>query len=273
MSKLSVIIPTYNEEGVIRDCLSSLNNQTIKDFEIIVVDDGSTDKTMNILSGMQEAKYRLQILKQKHKGPGEARNLGVKRSKGEVIVFVDADMTFDKNFLKELTSPIVEGAVKGTFSKNEMVSNWDNVWARSWNINEGWEDGRRHPKDYPDSQKVFRAILKSEFEKVGGFDPSLGYMDDWSLSKKLGYEAKNVKGAKFYHKNPETLKEIFSHAKWVAKRPYKLGGVGKLVALVRVSLPISVLVGLFKSVIHLQPAFFVPFERSFQLRPLSQFGF
>ena len=91
--KVTVIIPTYNEEKVIEACLESLSKQTLKDAEIIVVDDGSTDETINILQKVRKSRG-VKIFKQKHKGPGAARNLGVRRAKGEVLVFVDADMTF-----------------------------------------------------------------------------------------------------------------------------------------------------------------------------------
>lgn len=243
---ISVIIPTYNEESVILDCLRSLDNQSIKGFEVIVVDDGSTDKTMHVLSDFRFKNKDLKIFKQEHRGPGEGRNLGAKHAKGDILVFVDSDMTFDKHFLKMLINPILQGTTKGTFSKDEIVSNWSNVWSRCYNKNEGWVDKRRHPRNYPDTQKVFRAVLKSEFEKVGGFTAG-GYNDDWSLSEKLGYEAFSSPNALFYHKNPESLSEIYNHAKWVGKRSYKLGAFGYLVALVRSSLPVSILIGIFNS--------------------------
>jgi glycosyltransferase involved in cell wall biosynthesis len=248
--KVSVIIPTYNEEKVIGECLKSLSVQTQKDTEVIVVDDGSTDDTKRVVGDVK-------FLEQEHKGAGEARNLGAKHAKGDILVFIDADMTFDKDFLKKLTEPIMEGKVKGTFSKEEYVSNWENVWARCWNINEGWEKERRHPKNYPDRQKVFRAVLKSEFERVGGFDPKKGYMDDWSLGQKLKYDAVNAPGAVFYHQNPDNLTDIFVQAKWVAKRPYKLGGAGKIYALLRASLPESLWEGFWKSLFNKEPLFIV----------------
>lgn len=248
--KLSVIIPVYNEEDVIIDCLKSLSHQIYKDFEIIVVDDGSTDN-------LKLKSQNLKILTQNHKGPGAARNLGAKHAKGDILVFVDADMTFDSKFLQELIEPILYAKAKGTFSKNEYVSNWRNRWARCWNINEGWESGRRHPKGYPDKQKVFRAILKSEFHKVGGFDPSRGYTDDWTLSERLGYEAEIASGAKFFHKNPEKLAEVFKHAHWVGKRRYKLGFLGYILALFRSSLPVSLVVGILKGLLNHMPDFII----------------
>jgi glycosyltransferase involved in cell wall biosynthesis len=245
---ISVIIPTYNEEDVIYKCIESLSYQTLTDFEVIVIDDGSNDDTLNILSGVPNSKFGMRVLRSEHIGAGAARNLGAASAKGEILVFVDADMTFEKDFLGRLIEPIEKGA-KGTFSKEEIVSNWDNPWARCWNINEGWEEKRRHPKNYPDTQPVFRAILKSEFEKVNGFTPG-GYNDDWSLWEKLGYEAESAPGATFYHKNPGSLAEIFGHAKWVGKRKYKLGIFGYLVAILRVLLPFSIIIGLWKGLLN-----------------------
>lgn len=254
--KISIIIPTYNEEKVLPQCIESLGFQTFTDFEIIVVDDGSTDRTLEVLSELKIKNLKLKIEHAAHLGAGAARNFGAGNAKGQILVFVDADMTFDKNFLEKLVEPILSGEAKGTFSKEEIVANWDKPWARCWNINEGWEEKKRHPSLYPDHQPVFRAILKSEFDKVGGFTPG-GYDDDWSLSKKLGYEAINAPGAIFYHKNPESLAEIFKHAKWVGKRKYKMGVIGYLVGLIRSSLPVSVVVGLAKGLINKESRFVI----------------
>ena len=243
---ITVIIPTYNEKGTLENCIESLGKQSISDFEIIVVDDGSTDGTLEILKNLKKSLPYFRFSRQNHRGPGAARNLGAALAKGEILVFVDADMAFDEDFLKNLVKPITSGEARGTFSKDEFVSNWENIWAKCWNVNEGWEPKRRHPKDHPDHQPVFRAILKSEFDRVDGFTPG-GYDDDWSLYTKLGYGAVNAPGAIFYHKNPSSLKEIFNHAKWVGKRKYKLGYLGYLGGLGRASLPISLIVGFYKA--------------------------
>jgi len=264
--KISVIVPTYNEAETIEDCLASLEKQSYKDFEIIVVDDGSSDQTLSILSKLEispaeqspalQENLKLIILHQLHKGPGAARNLGTKHSSGEILVFVDADMTFDKNFLKNLVKPIMAGKTKGTFSRHEYVSNWDNPWAKCWNINQNWEDKRRHPKNYPDKQKVFRAIVKSEFDKVAGF-VSGDYTDDYSLFEKLGYMADSAPNAIFYHRNPDNLTEIFKQARWIGKRKYKLRKFGYFVAAVRAFFPISILIGIIKSIMNTEPRFLI----------------
>jgi poly-beta-1,6-N-acetyl-D-glucosamine synthase len=254
--KISVIIPTYNEIGVLEKCIESLGFQTEDNFEIIVVNDGSTDKTNEILRNLQLTIPGFKFYEQEHKGAGEARNFGAKHANGDILVFVDADMTFDSDFIKKLTLPITRGGSKGTFSKEEYVNNWDNVWARCWNINEDLEPRRRHGQNHPDKQPVFRAILKKEFESVGGFDKG-GYDDDWSLARKLGYEAICAPNAVFYHKNPATLSEVFNHSKWVGKRRYKLGIVGIFIALIRSSIPTSLLVGMAKAIYKHNLYFFV----------------
>jgi glycosyltransferase involved in cell wall biosynthesis len=254
--KISVIIPTYNEAKVIDNCLMSLAKQSMDDMEIIVVDDGSTDSTIKKISKLKTGDLNLKIESGSHQGAGAARNLGVQQALGQILVFVDADMTFDKNFIGNLVKPILLGEARGTFSKDENVSNWDNIWARCWNINEGWEEKKRHPKNYPDHQPVFRAILKSEFDRVWGFTPG-GYDDDWSLSKKLGYQAKASPNAIFYHRNPESLGEVYKHAKWVGKRKYKYGFLGYIVGIIRASVLISLVVGIYKSIKHLSPTFLI----------------
>jgi glycosyltransferase involved in cell wall biosynthesis len=249
MKKLiSIIIPTYNEEKVIAACLKSLQNQSYRPVEIIVVDDGSTDKTISIIENLEFRSENLKMLKQKHLGPGPARNLGAKSAKGEILVFIDADMTFDDNFIKDLTKPIMGGKTIGTFSKNEMNANWQNIWSACWNINRNWPIDRLIPPDYPDTAPVFRAILKSKFEEVGGFDATGEYTDDWSLSRKLALKSTLAKGALYYHSNPDNLKEVAKQASWIGKNEFISGSlIRKIRSLVFYSPPISLTIGIFKS--------------------------
>ena len=254
--RVSVIIPTYNEEKVIANCLNSLLTQTLKEFEVILVDDGSTDKTLHLIKALKEKDKRIKVLSQPHSGPGPARNLGASIATGEILVFVDSDMTFAPIFLEKLIAPIENNEAKGTFSKDELVSNNENVWSICWGINENWEKGKRHARDYPNEQKVFRAILKREFDKVKGFDPA-GNPDDWPLPHKLASLAVAAPGAVFEHENPSSLREVFKQAKWIGKRKYKLGVLGKLIAMARSSLPVSIVVGLWKSIINMSPPFLI----------------
>lgn len=241
--KLSVIIPAYNEQNYIGDCLKSLLSQSYANFEIIVVDDGSTDKTLDIVKKLQASTFS-----QNHKGPGSARNLGASNAKGEILIFVDADMTFEKDFLKDLVAPILKKKTIGTFSKNEMNANASNVWSKCWNINRNWPIDRLIPPNYPDTAPVFRAILKREFDKVNGFSLKGEYTDDWSLWEKLKVKATLASGAEYFHTNPDNLKEVYSSARWLATNKFISGNFfRKIKSIIFFSLPFSVVIGVYKS--------------------------
>lgn len=247
----SVVIPTYNEAENIEACLKSLLNQSKKADEIIIIDDGSTDNTVEIAS-----KFPVSVIKSNHGGPGNSRNLGASKAKGDILVFVDADMTFDNSFLEKLTKPIVEGHTRGVFNTREFVANYDHPLARSWNLNNGLLGKERmDPESFEDSED-FRAILKSDFLKVGGFDTT-GYTDSRTLVKKLGYRPTREDTAISYHANPETLNEIYLQSRWIGKRKTKFGLLGKLINFIKHSLPISIVVGVYKSVRFGVPQFLV----------------
>jgi|SRR3989344_3655200 len=255
---VSVIIPIYNEEEVIENCLESLAKQSYKDLEVILVDDGSTDRTLEIIRNWKFEIGNLKLLEQKHMGPGVARNLGASEANGDILVFVDADMAFDKNFVKDLVKPILDGKSIGTFSKNEFVTNKDNIWSICWNINRNLPADRMIGKNYPNSAPVFRAILKDKFLKVGGFDTDGRYTDDWSLSRKLGIESTLALGAIYYHQNPNSPREIWKQARWIGKNEFITGTfLRKARSFVLYSLPFSIIVGICKSIIKVQPRFLI----------------
>lgn len=92
---LSVIIPVYNGEKYIEDCLNSIINQTYKDLQIIVVNDGSTDNTKFILSGISKCDSRIQVINKENNGVCSARNVGLEHATKNYITFVDSDDTLD----------------------------------------------------------------------------------------------------------------------------------------------------------------------------------
>lgn len=100
--RVSVIVPVYNVEKYLKQCLDSLINQTLEDIEIICVNDGSTDSSLNILEEYQNKDNRIKIISQENKGVSAARNLGLKNAKGEYLLFIDADDWVELNALEEL---------------------------------------------------------------------------------------------------------------------------------------------------------------------------
>lgn len=100
--KISVIIPVYNVSSYLPVCLDSLTAQTCRDTEIICVDDGSTDNSLEILQRYANADPRIRILQQPHRGVSAARNLGLQAAVGDYIAFLDADDWMDPDMLQIL---------------------------------------------------------------------------------------------------------------------------------------------------------------------------
>lgn len=100
---VSVIVPIYNVEMYLRGCLDSLINQTFKDFEVIMVDDGATDSSGLIADEYAKKDSRFQVIHQENKGLSGARNTGLKLAKGQYISFLDSDDYFHPDFLNLMT--------------------------------------------------------------------------------------------------------------------------------------------------------------------------
>lgn len=102
MSKVSVIMPVYNTEKYLHQCLDSVINQTLKDIEIICVDDGSTDNSLIILQEYAKKDNRIKILTQQNEYAGVARNNGLKIATGEYLSFLDSDDFFELDMLESM---------------------------------------------------------------------------------------------------------------------------------------------------------------------------
>jgi glycosyltransferase involved in cell wall biosynthesis len=102
--KVSIIIPLYNKAPYVRRALDSIAAQTLADFEVIVVDDGSTDDGAAIVAGYSDARFRM--IHQANAGPGAARNAGLAQARGEFIAFLDADDEWLPNYLQESVSKL-----------------------------------------------------------------------------------------------------------------------------------------------------------------------
>ena len=101
MPKFSIIIPVYNVENYIKRCLDSVFNQSFKDYEVIVVNDGTKDNSMKIVN-----KYDVKIINQKNNGLSSARNTGVNNAKGDYLLFLDSDDYIEKDLLKEINKSL-----------------------------------------------------------------------------------------------------------------------------------------------------------------------
>ena len=107
-TKISILIPVYNVENYLRECLDSIIAQTFQDFKVICVDDGSDDKSFEILQEYQKKDKRFSVIRQEHKGVGAARNLALSLAKSKYIQFLDSDDFIEPEMLKEMYDTAVK---------------------------------------------------------------------------------------------------------------------------------------------------------------------
>ena len=166
---ISIIIPAYNEEKFISATLDSIKSQDFKDYEIIVICNGCTDNTSNIAK-----KYTDKVFNLKQKNTSLARNYGVKKSKGDILIFLDADIRLVKNVLSEISKANGFGTCKGIPSnvtlKNTffmMLKNFSNFLTKFF------------PNLCGSNGIIF--IKKDLFKKINGFNEKIKKGEDRNL--------------------------------------------------------------------------------------------
>jgi glycosyltransferase involved in cell wall biosynthesis len=138
----SIVIPTYNRLPILQKCLTALENQQyqeiITDYEVIVVDDGSTDQTLEWLENNQVKLPHVRWFCQVHQGPAAARNLGVEQAKGDTIIFIDSDLVVTEIFLQSHAEALKKAqTVSGkvfTYGRVINTCNFDNPTTEPYKI-------------------------------------------------------------------------------------------------------------------------------------------
>lgn len=210
---VSIVIPNYNGEKYIEKCLDSLMEQSLVPDEVIIVDNDSKDKSIDILKKYED-KIKLIVL-DKNYGFSIAVNRGIKESNSEYVVLLNNDTELDKNWLKELVKCISKD--ENIFSVCSKMLRYDNRNiiddAGDFYTALGWEqkigDGAASDKKYLESKEIFSvcagaAIYRRDiFDKIGYFDEKFfAYMEDVDLSyraKVYGYKNYYCADAKVYH--------------------------------------------------------------------------
>lgn len=126
MVKVSVVIPVYNVENYLEECLESIINQTLKDIEIICINDGSTDNSLSILNEYAKKDNRIHVISQENQGQAVARNNGMKYINGEYFCFMDADDLLDLNTLEECLKVSEEKSLDFVMYKLINFDDYDN---------------------------------------------------------------------------------------------------------------------------------------------------
>lgn len=186
---ISVVIPVYNKENYIANTLNKVLMQTYTDFEILVVDDGSTDASENIVKSFSDS--RITLIKQQNQGVSVARNTGIKHAIGEFIALLDADDYWAPNFLEEMVNAINHYPEFDIFAAGR-TSVFDNQSLRYYHYLLP-KEGETAQIDYikiiasylPPLNSSNGVIKKETFMQSGGFSPGQKNHEDHTLWLKM----------------------------------------------------------------------------------------
>lgn len=194
----SVVIPLFNKANYIEKAIHSILSQTCTNFEIIVIDDGSTDEGNQVVKSIND--HRIHLISQFNSGASVARNNGVKLAKYEYVAFLDADDWWDCHFLEEMKNLVIACPEAALLGSNYFVVKHQTNYPAQIGLGNNFKVG------YIDYFKVYSStfwvpincsfvvVNKNIFEKVGGFKPQLKFGEDFDLWARLalGYKTAYV---------------------------------------------------------------------------------
>lgn len=206
---ISVVIPTYNRLPIVKQCLVALEKQQLRDdkitvYEVILVDDGSTDETLAWIAENSDSLPHVKTFQQKHQGAAAARNLGVINALGDTIIFIDSDLVVTENFLQAHADALIAG---------EQKQKSDRLFTYGWVINtNNFDNPTAEPYKVTDFSAAYFAtgnvaIARKWLEAAGLFDTGfqLYGWEDLELGvrlKKLNLKLIKCPKAVGYHWHP-----------------------------------------------------------------------
>jgi len=218
---VSILIPVYNSQNTLKDCLQSVQKQNFDKFEIIVIDNNSTDNSKKIIQEFENNNNRIRYVFEGKKSRGAARKAGLKFSQGNIIAMIDSDCIAPKNWLKEITKLIIKGQenivmgfendhIKNFWTKNIQKANWDYICNFKKN-------------NYASHLDTKNLAIRSSVMKKYSFDPNLGNMEDFDLYLRIknDYQIRFIPGitVDHYHKSSllSVIKINIDRSYWVYK--------------------------------------------------------
>jgi len=203
---ISVVVPAYNAMNVLPGCLTALQHQTCPPDEIIVVDDGSMDRTAQVAEESGAI-----VVRQTHQGPAAARNLGVERARGDLILFTDADCEPMTDWVEQMIAPLSDPQIIGVKGAYRTRQRETIARLAQCEFEERYDLLERNRQiDFVDSYAA--AFRAAALKDIGGFDPSFPYAnnEDVDLSYRLashGYKLVFNRQAIVYHHHPATWRK------------------------------------------------------------------
>ena len=217
--RFSIIIPVYNRPQEVDELLESLCSQTFKDFEVVVVEDGSTEKSDSVCEKYKD-KLDLNYYFKPNSGPGPSRNYGAEHSHGDYLIILDSDVIVPENYLEIIKEELDRepcdafGGPDSAHPSFTPIQKAINYAMTSFFTTGGIRGGKRKmDKFYPRSFNL--GIKKSVFEALGGFAP-MRYGEDIDLSTRIfknGYSCRLFPEAFVYHKRRVKFSSFFRQVK------------------------------------------------------------
>lgn len=231
MPKITVVIPAYNGERTIRETIKSLQQQTFQDFELIVINDGSTDRTVEVVESIND--NRIKVFSYENRGLSTARNCGITRASAEFITFIDADDLWTSDKLELQLAALKKNPEAGVAYS----------WTSFMNVNERGQPISFLPSpQYSFSGNVYKQLLMGDFilsgsnvmirreaiDSAGEFEPTLKSCEDWDYWLRLAARWHFVVVPKYqilYRRTPRAMSskvEVMKEASLIAmERAYE----------------------------------------------------
>ncbi|OJI09170.1 MAG: hypothetical protein COV08_01940 [Candidatus Vogelbacteria bacterium CG10_big_fil_rev_8_21_14_0_10_49_38] len=219
--QFSVIVPARNSEATLEACLRSILAQSVRDFELIAVDNNSNDRTKEVVENLVAEDSRVRYLFEPKIGRGAARNAGVRVARGAIILMTDSDCVVSPNWLVELTQPIIEAGEKIVMGFEEPLA--DNFWSRQTQLADQEFLDRHTDGRYArclDTKNI--AFGRSVFVSAS-FDPTLENFEDFDFYLQIRslFKIRLLSEIRVTHRHPDSffrvLKINFNRAFWTAR--------------------------------------------------------
>lgn len=199
MIKYSFIVPVYNTEKYLDKCLDSLVRQTYKNFEVIIVNDGSTDKSSDIILKYQKKYKNIIVINQKNEGLSMARNNGTKKAKGKYIIFVDSDDYVSERLLENIDKNIEDCDILRfqIATEDEKYNNTRKYHEKAFDTMTGY-NAFKYLASYHFVEPAWCYVIKKDYyvENKFGFKKGV-YHEDFGLIPYVIYKANKVKSIDF----------------------------------------------------------------------------
>lgn len=215
MLDISIIVPVYNRPQEIASLLNSLCQQTDSKFEVIIIEDGSSDDSKSIVAPFKH-KLNLSYYYKENSGPGLSRNYGVEKAKGNYFIFFDSDCEIPQNYIATVRKHLNESYTDAFGGPDKAGSTFTpiqkaiNYAMTSW-LTTGGIRGQKNTMEKFHPRSFNMGFSKAVFEKTGGFS-AMRFGEDVDLSIRIfkaGFNAQLIEEAFVWHKRRTDLKKFF----------------------------------------------------------------